>query len=316
MALKKHNSVHGGSMSHTIYEGPIVDAHHHFWDPQNNPHPWLRPEVNIPFRYGDYNVIKRRYFPADYLVDVAGHNVVQSVYIETEWEPSDPIGETRFITELAKREGYPHAVVAQAWLHHENTLDVLQKQAAFGLVRSVRHKPGGPAHPNDAGNQKTLMSDINWRHGYSLLSDLNLNFDLQTPWWNLGEAAQLAQDFPQTTLVLNHTGLPSDRSESGLAGWQASMAQLARCPNVAVKISGIGIRGVPWTVEANEWIVRQTIELFGTERIMFASNFPVDGLCATFDTIYRGFKQIVGHFPSSEQAKMFYDNARRYYRLT
>lgn len=302
-------------MSHVLYEGPIVDAHQHFWDPQNNPHPWLRPEVNIPFRYGDYNPIKRRYFPEDYLADTAGHNVVQSVYIETEWEPSDPIGETRFVTELAGVAGYPNAVVAQAWLHHANAIEILRAQAAFPLVRSVRHKPGGPERPEDVDKQTTLMSDPAWRSGYDRLADVGLHFDLQTPWWNLREAARLARDFPDTTILLNHTGLPQDRSEAGLAQWREAMALFAQCPNVAVKISGIGVRGVPWTVQANEWIVRQVIDLFGVDRAMFASNFPVDGLCASFDTIFTGFKTIVSDLPEAAQAKLFHDNARRYYRI-
>jgi predicted TIM-barrel fold metal-dependent hydrolase len=300
-------------MSHVIYEGPCIDAHHHFWDPQNNPHPWLRPDVTIPFRYGDYSAIKRRYFPEDYLRDTAGHNVVQSVYIETEWEPSDPLGETHFITELAGSAGYPNAVVAQAWLHHENAFDVLKAQAAFPLVRSVRHKPGGAERPDDTARIKTLMSDSAWRCGYARLEDFDLHFDLQTPWWNLTEAVQLAQDFPRTVIVLNHTGLPSDRSQTGLMGWRDAMAQFAQCPNAAVKISGLGVPGVPWTVEANEWIVREVINLFGTDRSMFASNFPVDGLCASFDTIFSGFKAIVSDQPPTVQSKLFYDNALRYY---
>ncbi|MVW77588.1 amidohydrolase family protein [Bordetella sp. 02P26C-1] len=302
-------------MSDNLYDGPIVDAHHHFWDPLNNPHPWLRPEVNIPFRYGDYNPIKRRYFPEDYLADTARHNVVQSVYIETEWEPTDPIGETRFISALAERAGYPNAVVAQAWLHHAEAHDVLRAQAEFPLVRSVRHKPGGPEAPAEVGHKQTLMSDATWRDGYALLSEVGLHFDLQTPWWNLAEAAQLARDFPDTTILLNHTGLPSDRSEAGLAGWREAMAAFAKCPNVAVKISGIGVRGAPWTVQANRWIVEQVIGLFGVDRVMFASNFPVDGLCATFDTIFTGFKTIVREMPLSAQENLFYHNARRFYRL-
>jgi predicted TIM-barrel fold metal-dependent hydrolase len=302
-------------MSHTLYDGPIVDAHHHFWDPQNNPHPWLRPEVNIPFRYGDYNPIKRRYYPEDYLADTAGHNVVQSVYIETEWEPTDPLGETRFITGLAEHAGYPNAVVAQAWLHHDDAEQVLRAQAGYPLVRSVRHKPGGPDAPGEIGHKKTLMSDPTWRQGYALLAEVGLHFDLQTAWWNLAEAAQLARDYPDTTILLNHTGLPSDRSAAGLAGWHDAMAQFAKCPNVAVKISGIGVRGTPWTVEANQGIVRQVIELFGDDRAMFASNFPVDGLCASFDTIFTGFKTIVRDLPLTAQEKLFFHNARRFYGL-
>lgn len=137
---------------------------------------------------------------------------------------------------------------------------------------------------------------------------------MQTPWWNLPEAECLARDFPQTLLILNHAGLPSDRSEQGLAGWHAAMARLAGQPNVVVKISGLGQRAKPWRADDNAWIVREIIAMFGSERALFASNFPVDSLCGSFDDIYTGFKQIVRHLPQAEQQRLFYSNARRIYR--
>ncbi|MGJ3438742.1 amidohydrolase [Pseudomonas sp. Je.1.5.c] len=297
-----------------LYDGPIVDAHHHFWDPVNNPHPWLAASANIPFRYGDYSALKRRYFPQDYFADAGEHQVVETVYVETEWDPNDPIGESRFIHALAARYGTPNAVVAQAWLDADDAPQVLAAQAGFARVRSVRHKPGGPTQPDQVGRSHSLMSDEQWRRGYAELGRHGLHFDLQTPWWNLDEAARLARDFPNTLLILNHAGLPSDRSAQGLADWQAAMARFARCDNVAVKISGIGQAGKPWRVEDNAWIVRQVIALFGSERAMFASNFPVDGLCGSFDDIYRGFKRIVADLPSTTQEQLFLRNARRIYR--
>ncbi|MBD8572914.1 amidohydrolase [Pseudomonas syringae] len=297
-----------------LWNGPIVDAHHHFWDPQTNYHPWLAPEANIAFRYGDYSAIKRRYLPPEYFADATGHNVVQTVYVETEWDPADPVGETRFVEQLRRRYGVPNAVVAQAWLDHPEALALLSEQAAFPSVRSVRHKPGGPESPAEVGQRRSLMSDERWRHGFAALQGLGLHFDLQTPWWNLPEAECLARDFPQTLLILNHAGLPSDRSEQGLAGWHAAMARLAGQPNVVVKISGLGQRAKPWRADDNAWIVREIIAMFGSERALFASNFPVDSLCGSFDDIYTGFKQIVRHLPQAEQQRLFYSNARRIYR--
>ncbi|MCD5980003.1 amidohydrolase [Pseudomonas phytophila] len=297
-----------------LWSGPIVDAHHHFWDPQVNHHPWLAPEANIPFRYGDYSAIKRRYLPPEYFADAGEHHVVQTVYVETEWDPRDPIGETRFVEQLAVRYGVPNAIVAQAWLDHPVALDLLKAQAAFKCVRSVRHKPGGPTSPEQVGSQLSLMSDEHWRGSFAALHGLGLHFDLQTPWWNLPEAEQLAQDFPDTTIILNHAGLPSDRSEQGLAGWHAAMSQLAEQPNVVVKISGLGLPGKPWRAEDNAWIVREIIAMFGADRAMFASNFPVDSLCGSFDDIYSGFKQIVRDLPVADQQQLFYSNARRIYR--
>jgi predicted TIM-barrel fold metal-dependent hydrolase len=113
-----------------------------------------------------------------------------------------------------------------------------------------------------------------------------LHFDLQTPWWNLDEAITLARDFPRMLIILNHAGLPADRSPERLAGWRAAMARLAEEPNVRVKISGIGLRNRPWSVDQNWWIVEQIVAMFGASRAMFASNFPVDSLCGSFDTIF------------------------------
>jgi predicted TIM-barrel fold metal-dependent hydrolase len=294
------------------WDGPIVDAHQHFWDPVRNHHPWLSAETPIPFRYGDYAAIRRPYLPPDYFADAAGHDVRETVYVETEWDPSDPLGETRYASALADRFGVPNAIVAQAWLDRDDVADVLAGQAAFDLVRGVRHKPGGPERPDDAGT--TLMSSERWRAGYALLERHRLHFDLQTPWWNLWEAAALARDFPATTIVLNHTGLPADRSARGLAGWHRAMSALADEPNVLVKVSGLGQRGRRWTVEDNRWIVQETIAMFDPARVMFASNFPVDSLCGTFDAIVAGFKTIAARWPRRDQRRMFFENARAVYR--
>ena len=85
-----------------LWNGPVVDAHQHFWDPSVNNHPWLQPGVLIPFRYGDYSSIKRRYLPEDYLADAARHGICETVYVETEWDPQTPIEETRYAIGLAE----------------------------------------------------------------------------------------------------------------------------------------------------------------------------------------------------------------------
>ncbi|GAB3626457.1 amidohydrolase [Pandoraea terrae] len=297
-----------------VYDGPIVDAHHHFWDPVANHHPWLSGPGLIPFRYGDYSAIKRRYYPADYFADAGRHAVTATVYVESEWDPRDPLGETAFISRISQDHGVPNAVVAQAWLHHADAADLLARQAACPLVRSVRHKPGGAARPEDAARVRSLMSDERWRRGYAELARHDLHFDLQTSWWHAHEAVQLARDFPRTTIILNHAGLPADRSAAGLNAWRRALAPLADCPNVAVKISGLGQAGQAWTVAANAPVVNDCIAMFSPQRVMFASNFPVDGLCATFAQIFDGFKAITAGLPAEGQRAMFHDNAQRLYR--
>jgi predicted TIM-barrel fold metal-dependent hydrolase len=295
---------------------PIIDPHQHFWDLALGKHPWLRDEPPPPFRYGDTRPLRRDYLPADYRRDARGRRIVGTVYVETEWDPADPLGETRWVEALAAREGLPTAVVAQAWLDRDDAEEILARQAACPLVRGIRHKPRAAPSPGaiEAGAPGS-MSDPRWRAGYARLGAHGLSFDLQAPWWHLGEAVRLARDFPGTTIVLNHTGLPADRSAEGVRAWRAAMAALAAEPNVAVKISGLGVPGRPWTAESNREVVLRAIELFGVERAMFASNFPVDGLMAAFDTIYRGFEAIVADWPVGDRRRLFHDNAARIYRL-
>jgi len=159
------------------------------------------------------------------------------------------------------------------------------------------------------------MDDPHWRRGFALLHRYRLSFDLQSPWWHFDAGAELARDFPDTSIIINHAGLPADRSEAGLAGWRAAMSKMAQWRNVSVKISGLGQRGVAWTVAANGPIVRDVIALFGVERCMFASNYPVDRLCASLATIFSGFRAIVSNLPAADQRMLFHDNAVRIYRL-
>lgn len=159
------------------------------------------------------------------------------------------------------------------------------------------------------------MDDPRWRAGYALLEAHGLSFDLQAPWWNLDQATQLARDFPRTLLILNHSGLPADRSAEGLAGWRRALERLADAPNTAIKISGLGQRGLPWTEEANVPLIRDAIAIFGASRCMFASNFPVDSLVASYETILRGFLAAIAGHSDTERRRLLHDNAVRLYRL-
>ena len=291
----------------------IIDAHHHFWDPVSHYYPWLCDPGHPPHRYGDHASLKHPYLPADYRRDTAAFELAGSVYMEADWDPKDPIGEMRFIEGLRASSGLPSVAIGQAWLHQDDAAATLEQLAGFGFVRGIRQKPRANASAEDT--TPGGMTDSAWRDGYALLARHGLHYELQTPWWHLHEAAALARDVPKTTIVINHTGMPSDRSAQGLAGWRQAMAAVAACPNVAVKISGIGLAGKRWTVDENRPVVLDTIALFGPDRCMFASNFPVDGMCASFETIFNGFAAIVSDFTPEEQRKLFHDNARRIYRI-
>lgn len=282
----------------------IVDAHQHFWDLSGPLHyPWLQDEPPIAFRYGDYSAIRRSYLPPDYRRDTARQRVVATVHMEAEVRRDLEVAETRWVHELAERHGFPKAVVGHAHFEADDIAAVLKGHAAYPLVRAIRQKPPGP------------QGDPHWRRGLARLIDHGLHYELQVPFQRLHEAAELARALPDLKIVLNHTGVPGDRSANALAVWRDGMAAFAAEPNTRVKISGIGLPSQPWTVAANGPIVLTAIELFGVDRCMFASNFPVDSVCASYDTIFDGFQAIVAHLPPADQRKLFRDNALREYRI-
>lgn len=295
---------------------PIVDAHQHFWDLGRNYYPWLCNAKPIPFRYGDYTRIRRNYLPPDLARDSRGLRLVKTVHMEAEWERADPVAETRWLEGVNKAYGLPNACIGHAEPERPDIEEVLAGHVKGPLMRGIRHKPKSSPTPAEAkrGVQGT-MDDPQWRAGYALLERYGLSYDLQTPWWHLDAAAELAADFPRTQIIINHTGLPSDRTVEGLARWRKALEIVAERPNVAIKISGLGHPGLPWTIEANAPIIRDTIAIFGVERCMFASNFPVDSLVDSYRTIYQGFFDSIADYTSPDKLKLFNENAMRIYRL-
>ncbi|KRE16942.1 thioesterase [Bosea sp. Root381] len=292
----------------------VIDAHHHVWDLANDL-PWLKGE-RIPFRYGDYSAMCRNYMPADYRKDTAGWPVTGSVYVEAEWNRDLAAQESRWVAGVAAETGVPSAVVAWCDFAQPEVGALLASHAALPIVRGVRHKPTAAASQADAKRGAAgSMDDPAWRKGYALMARHGLSYDLQTPWWHLDAAAELARDFPATQIIVNHTALPSDRSPEALAAWRSALEVAAAQPNIALKISGIGRPGLPWTVEANAPVIRDAIAIFGSERAMFASNFPVDGLVGDFDTIFSGFLAATAEHTEAERDRLFHDNAVRIYRL-
>ena len=253
----------------------IVDAHHHLWDLGAARHPWLGEATEENFFLGDYSALKRDYLPLDYRRDAAGLGVVKTVHCEAEWDRNDQVGETEWLTAVNARYGMPHAIVAHAWFHTNNSAAVLEAQSKFSLVRGIRSKPVTAASAQEmrtgvAGS----MSDPRWRAGFARLADFGLSWDLRVPYWHLYEAAEVVSSHPQIPVVLNHTGFPWDRSAAGLEAWREAMRAIASCPNVHVKISELGLRDQPWDLSSNQVVVRDAIDIFGVERCMFASQLP------------------------------------------
>ena len=299
-----------------IYRGPIVDAHHHLWDLALGRHAWLRPSSSNRDSLGDLAPIRSTHLPGDYRVAAANQNIVATVHCEAGWDAADCIGETRWLDSLAHEDGVAMRYVAQVPLRAGDAADLVARQAGFARVSGIRDVLAWDVDPSRRfAASGDLMTDPAWRSGFRALGENALSFDALVFPRQLDQLLQLAADFPSQSIIVNHCGSPIDRDAEGMRHWAKALARLAEAPNIAIKISDLVAYDRHWTLDSLREVTLRCIDCFGPERCMFASDFPVAGLHATFDEIFDAFKAIVSDFPESDQRALFCDNAARLYRL-
>lgn len=292
----------------------IVDAHHHLWNLDANYYPWLTDRVG-PRMYGDYAAIRRNYLLEDFRRDIGSLPVVKSIHVQAEHDHADPVRETRWLQAVADEGGYPHGIVAYADLSlpAADVRAVLDAHCAHPNVRGVRQM----AHEvlvAGMGGRRDLLADIQWVRNLALLAERSLLFELQILPPQAAAAAKVVSQHPQLQFVLAHAGQPRDRSAAGLAQWREALALLAARPNVAIKLSGFGMFERDWTVDSLRPLVHHAIDCFGPQRVMFGSNFPVDGLFRDYASVWRAYDEVTADRSAAERSAMFHDNAARIYR--
>ena len=295
---------------------PIVDPHHHLWDLERFSYPWLSGRPLPSSVAGDVAPIAKSYLLDDYLADTANQNVVKSVHVDAGFDSSQPVEESRWLQSIADKRGFPHGFVARAELHRLDVETTLAAHCRFPNVRGIRHIVNW--HPDPAKTyvaKPDFLTDPAWLRGFARLKRYNLSFDLQLYPSQMADAAALAATHGDTMIILNHAGMPVDRDAEALSLWRTGMRALATQPNVWVKISGLGMVDWRWTEDSIRPFVLETIEIFGPDRCMFASNFPVDKLYSSFDVLYDAFKRIVSDFSIDERRKLFSDTALAVYRI-
>jgi predicted TIM-barrel fold metal-dependent hydrolase len=299
-------------------EMKVVDAHMHLCNLDQVRYPWLETPADNWF-IGPYGSIAKSHSLDDFLGGTGDIEVVKTVHIENGSAESHWLAESRWVQSIAdnpRSGGRPNAIVAGIDLSRPNAEELLRRQAEIPGVRGVRQILNVHPDPYYAFAGRDFMREEGWRAGFARLARFGLSFDLQIYPSQMLQAALLAADHPDTLIILNHTGMFVDRhSTSGWRTWRDGMRELASQENVAVKISGMGMIDHQWTVESIRPYVLETIDCFGVERSMFASNFPVDGLYGTYSGLWQAYEDCVSGMSSWEKERLFRSNAERFYRM-
>ena len=311
---------------------PILDPHHHFWE-----------------RPGDTYLLEQL------LADTgSGHRINQTVFVEcgSMYRPDGPselrpAGEVEFVANIAAANAASDGATAVAagivgradLMLGDAVTPVLEAlaEAANGRLRGIRCTAAWDASPGITtarANSPGMLANPNFRRGLDRMTRMGLAFDCIVYHPQLPEVAEMARALPDLTIILNHVGRPlgigpyAGRREEIIPQWQQGIDAVAQCPNIVVKVGGLGnpISGFDWhrrpfppgsreIAAASAPYYLYCIEKFGADRCMFESNFPVDKQSYSYTVCWNAFKRLTREFSAAEQADLFHNTAARAYRL-
>jgi predicted TIM-barrel fold metal-dependent hydrolase len=294
----------------------VVDPHIHLWDTRHVSFAWLE---NAAEAYsGDNRLLPQRHDAATFLSNTGSIEVDLSVNVEA--NPADPLAEAQWLQSLADdplNRGHPHGIVANADLSQQSLPLQLERLRELRNLRGIRQILNVHSEPRYGYVSRHFMKEPQWRAGLKLLAQYDFSFDLQIYPAQAPAAVEVIRDNPQITFIVDHAGMFVDRSNvAGWREWRNGLRILASCENVAIKISGLVMFDHHWTVESLRPYVLETIDAFSVLRCMFASNFPIDGLHASYETLWSVYAEIVSGASAAERDHLFAGNARRFYRLS
>lgn len=288
----------------------MIDAHFHIWRQADLP--WLTGPMQ-PRIFGPYEPIRRDYPIAEYVADATSAGMTGAVYVQANWPVDRYVEEAAFVAEASEESGFPIGIVAYADMLAEDVrpqLDALARNPRVCGVRMQLHWHENPLYRFAAGPD--LARDPVLRRNVARLADYGWSFDLQVFSGQMAGAADLAEACPGVTFVLQHAGMLEDLSPEGIAAWRDGMALLAARPNVTSKLSGLGTFLRRNDAVHIAMVVRETLALFGADRCLFGSNFPIEKLWSGYADLFAAHWAAV---PEGDRAAVFSSTAKRVYRL-
>jgi predicted TIM-barrel fold metal-dependent hydrolase len=291
----------------------IVDAHHHTW--RRADLPWLSGPIQ-PRIFGPYEAVRRDYLIDEFLADLAGTGVTKSVYVQTNWPKENFEAEVAWVSRVADQSGWPHGIVGYADVTVDDIRPQLDRLTKYKLMRGVRMQLHW--HENTTyrfAARPDLATDPKVQRNIARLADYGWSFDLQMFAPQMAGAAQLAAACPKVTFILQHAGMLEDLSEKGWAEWRAGMKLLAAQPNVMSKTSALGTFIHRTDAAHVAAIVHETVALFGAQRTLFGSNFPIEKLWTTYPELIAAHRAAAAQLPDADARALMHDTAMRVYRL-
>jgi predicted TIM-barrel fold metal-dependent hydrolase len=291
----------------------IIDAHHHIW--RRRDLPWLDGPMQ-PRIFGPYEAIRRDYLIDEYLADLAGTGVSKSVYVQCNWPKDRFEDEVAYVQQAAHETGFPQAIVGYADFLASDVRPQLDRLTKYPGMRGLRMQLQWHKNPQyqfapgpDLARDPTLQKNV------AHLADYGWSFDLQVFAGQMQGAAELADSAPKVTFILQHAGMIEDLSPEGWAQWRKSMRLLASRPNVVSKLSALGTfihKNDPAHIAA---VVHETIDIFGPQRCLFGSNFPVEKLWTEYADLITACRKAIEPLGEAVARAAFHDTAARVYRL-
>ncbi len=292
---------------------PVIDAHHHIW-PQIDL-PWLNGPMQ-PRIFGPYETIMRDYLMDEYQRDTRCSGVAKSVYVQANWAPERFEDEVAWVQQSADEYGLISAIVGYADMSVNDVRPQLDRLSKYSLMRGIRQQFHWHKNPAYAFAKVPDMAlDDTVQRNVAHLADYNFSFDLQVFPEQMHGAAKLVAACPDVTFILQHAGMLAERSEAGWTLWRTNIQRLARQPNVMTKLSAFGTfihRNEPSFIAQ---MINETAQLFGVQRCLFGSNFPIEKIWTDYASLVKAFFDGSASLGIAGQRQIFYDNAVRIYRL-
>ncbi len=289
----------------------VIDSHFHIWRQADQP--WLVGPM-VPRIFGPYEPIRRDYPMEEFLADRDGLGVTQAVYVQTNWAKEDFEKEVAFVSEAAERTGWPQAIVGYADMTVDDVRPQLDRLKKYPLLRGVRMQLHW--HENEAfrfAADARQVIDPKVRANVGRLRDYGLSFDLQLFPGQMRDGLDLVGEHPDTDFILTHVGMLTGDDERTVEEWKDGLRTLAQAPNLCAKLSGLGTfvhRNDPALISM---IYDAAMEILGSERLMFGSNFPIEKLWTSYADLMQAHSAAASKFGAADQANIFRNTAKRVY---